>query len=129
MFLVVFRKYHEHHDCYCYNFLVISPLPWYALLIIVGRGLRWHIQDTERAGVCLLWILFAGYILEMEILIFAICRSLHSSTGEMIFCLTVGALTIMGFHMMVSVSAADHVFDKTDLYDSLRSFPSEISSR
>ena len=107
--------------------LIIGPLPWYALLIIVGRELRWHVQHTERAGARLLWILFAGYILEMEILIFAICRSLHSSTGEMIFCLTGGALTIMGFHMMASVSAVDRAFDKAiDMYDSLRGFPSEI---
>ena len=69
--------------------VVIGPLPWYALLIIVGRELRWHVKGTERAGTRLLWTLFAGYTIEMEILIFAICHSLHSSTGEMIFSLTV----------------------------------------
>ena len=110
--------------------LVIGPLPWFIILIAVGRELRWHVQDTEKAGARLLWILFAGYILEMEILIFAICRSLQINTSETIFALTGGALTIMGFHMMVSVSAVDHVFDKAiDMYDSLRGFPSEISSR
>lgn len=111
-------------------FLVIGSLPWYALLIIVGRELRWHVQDTEKAGARLLWLLFAGYFLEMEILILTICRSLHSSTGEMIFALTGGVLTIMGFHMIASVSAVDRAFDKAiDMYDSLRGFPSEISSR
>lgn len=45
----------------------------------------------------------------------------------MIFSLTGGALTIVGFHMMASVSAVDHVFDKAiDMYDSLHGFPSEI---
>jgi hypothetical protein len=110
--------------------LIIGPLPWYALLIIVGRELRWQVQDKERAGARLLWLLFAGYILEMEILIFAICRSLQINTGETIFALTGGALTIMGFHIMASVSTVDHVFDKAiDMYDSLRGFPLETSSR
>jgi len=78
-------------------------------------------------GVRLLWILFAGYTIEMEILIFAICRSLQINTAETIFALTGGVLTIMGFHMMASVSAVNHVFDKAiDIYDSLRGFPSEI---
>ena len=107
--------------------LVIGPLPWYALLIIVGRELRWHVQDKERAGARLLWILFAGYILEMEILIFAICRSLQINTGETIFALTGGMLVVMCFHMMASVSAVDHIFDKAiNMYDSLRGFPPEI---
>lgn len=69
-------------------------------------------------GAHLLWLLFACSILEMEILIFAICRSLQINTRETIFALTGGALTIMGLHMMVSVSAVDHVFDKAiDIYD------------
>ena len=109
--------------------VVIGPLPWYALLIIVGRELRWHVhfQYKERAGARLFWTLFTGYILEIEILIFAICRSLQINTGETIFALTGGALIIMGFHMMASVSVVDHVFDKAiDMYDSLRGFPSEI---
>ena len=81
-------------------------------------------------GVRLLWILFAGYTIEMEILIFAICRSLQINTGETLFALTGGVLTIMGFHMIASVSAVDRAFDKAiDMYDSLRGFPSEISSR
>ena len=110
--------------------LVIGPLPWFIILIAVGRELRWHVQDKEKAGARLLWLLFAGYILEMEILIFAICRSLQINTGETIFALTGGVLTIMGFHMMASVSTVDHVFDKAiDIYDSLRGFPSKISSR
>ena len=60
------------------------------------------------AGARLLWLLFAGYTIDMEILIFAICRSLQINTGETIFTLTGGALTIMGFHMMASVSTVDH---------------------
>ena len=44
--------------------LVIGPLPWFIILIAVGRELRWHVQDTERAGVRLLWLLFAGYTIE-----------------------------------------------------------------
>lgn len=78
-------------------FLVIGPLPWYALLIIVGRDLRWHIQNIEKAGAHLLWLLFACFVLEMEILIFAICRSLQINTGETIFCLTGGMLVVMYF--------------------------------
>lgn len=104
--------------------LVIGPLPWFIILIAVGRELRWHVQDKEKAGARLLWILFACYTLEMEILIFAICRSLQINTGETIFALTGGVLTIMGFHMMASVSTVDHVFDKAiDIYDNLRGFP------
>ena len=105
--------------------LVIGPLPWFIILIAVGRELRWHVQDKEKAGARLLWLLFAGYILEMEILIFAICRSLQINTGETIFALTGGILAVMGCHLVVSTSSyADRAFDTAvDTYDNLRGFP------
>lgn len=28
--------------------LVIGPLPWFIILIVVGRELRWHVQDKEE---------------------------------------------------------------------------------
>ena len=59
--------------------LVIGPLPWFIILIAVGRELRWHVQDTERAGVRLLWLLFAGYTIEGSAL--SIVLFLQRTTG------------------------------------------------
>ena len=64
--------------------LIIGPLPWYALLIIVGRELRWHVQDKERAGARLLWLLFAGYTIEGSAL--SIVPFLQRTIGYLCYC-------------------------------------------
>ena len=99
-------------------FLVIGPLPWYFLLVIASRELRWKVLDKDRAIIRLCQVVFSGYILQISIA-GTICWSI------------VGRLGFTLSHVAIFCTVRiDPLLKKTVCsYDKLRGFPSEISSR
>ncbi len=71
-----------------------GPLPWYFLLVITSRELRWKALDKDRAIIRLCQVIFSGYIIEMIGLIATVCYTLHISIVGTICWSIVGLLGI-----------------------------------
>lgn len=111
--------------------VVVGPLPWYFLLVITSRELRWKALDKDRAIIRLCQVVFFGYTIEMIGLIATVCYNLHISIAGTICWSIVGLLGITLSHVAIFCNVhIDQLLKKTVCsYDKIHCFPSEISSR